>query len=85
MIYLKNHLSCAQCDNLPYWLQGNSCGLVFLNYFLKALSLSAFANHFELPSFITKLKRQVQERAFADVHAIKIDTWTIVMLLVNDL
>ena len=47
MISLKNYLSPAQDDSLPYCFQSNFHGFV-LNYWLREFPLSANANRFEL-------------------------------------
>ena len=45
---LKNLPSPAPNDSLPYWFQGNFAALFALNFCLRELLLSAFANCFEL-------------------------------------
>ena len=45
---LKNHLSLAQGESLPYWFRGNLAAMFVLIYRLSEFPLSAFTNRFEL-------------------------------------
>ena len=55
MISLKNHLSNAQGDSLPYLFQCNCCGLVCFNYKLREFLLSSFAHCIEFRCQSTQL------------------------------
>ena len=46
--FLKNQLSLAQGESLPYLFLGNFCGCVCSIYWLREFLLSAVANRFEL-------------------------------------